>query len=395
MTPFTCIVVGGGYAGIHALQALRQSLGEQVKGREVRFILMDKQPHHLRKVLLFKPAAADMNITLPLKELFSEGVEVIQGTVSALEPTHRKLHYTDEDGATQSIGYDVIVLALGSVIREAAPAQGGITLSSIHAAATIRKLWLANLQQAVREPNAALRQRLLTLAVAGAGISGIETAAELAHAIRAAAVGLGLNPADVKVYLLNAQDTLLPNGPAKMARKLERSLADCGVTVLHRKKALHEQDGQLTLADGDVIPVGVCVWTLGLLPNPIVRSLGLPVTPEGQLVVDASYRVKGCSCIYSIGDCARIVDPASGQVDQMTCKEGNAQAARLGKIVFADLQGTAAPSHKSFMDFFCVGLGPNRGVVWTRYRGLDIILTGKIGWKIRQLTWNMASLIKS
>lgn len=122
--------------------------------------------------------------------------------------------------------------------------------------------------------------------------------------------------------------------------------------------------------------------------------MGLPLTKEGQVIVDASYRVKGAVGVYGIGDCAHIVDPNSGQADRLTCKEATGQAARLGKILLADLKGTPAPSHKSYMDFFCIGLGPERGMVWTRQWGLDIILTGKLGWKIRKFTWDMASLLK-
>lgn len=73
---------------------------------------------------------------------------------------------------------------------------------------------------------------------------------------------------------------------------------------------------------------------------------------EGYVIVDASYRVQGAQGVYSIGDCARIVDPASGRVDGKTCKEATAQAARLGKILSADIAGRPAPMHKEFIDFF-------------------------------------------
>lgn len=52
--------------------------------------------------------------------------------------------------------------------------------------------------------------------------------------------------------------------------------------------------------------VFLCVWTFGLLPNPTLRSFGLPLTPDGRIIVDASYRVKGAAGVYSIGDCAHI-----------------------------------------------------------------------------------------
>lgn len=192
----------------------------------------------------------------------------------------------------------------------------------------------------------------MTIAVVGAGISGIETSAELAYFIREDALLLGLDPSAVRIKLFNANKRLFLEGPAKIGLKLERSLDACGVTTLHGSRVLQEKEGVLTLSNGETMSVGLCVWTLGLLPNPMLQSIGLPITSEGYVVVDASYRVQGAQGVYSIGDCARIVDPASVRVDGKTCKEATAQAARLGKILSADIAGRQAPPHRGFIDFF-------------------------------------------
>ncbi|KZE43400.1 pyridine nucleotide-disulfide oxidoreductase [Brevibacillus parabrevis] len=390
MKEMTVVVVGGGYAGINAVKAIQDTW----KGRPARIVLIDKEPYHLRKVLLFKPAVSQTDIAIPLKTIFPAGVEFLQGTVVSVQGSAKMINYVDKGGKELTLAYDVLVLAVGSVARQAEPEQGGIALSDVTAAETIRNTWQQNMRLAVLEKRPEERQRLLTIAVAGAGISGIETASELAFSMRQEAQNLGIAPHEVTVYLLNAQNRLFTEGPVKMARKLEQALVDGGVTVLHGTKAIREQDGQLSLSTGPTLAVGLCIWALGLLPNPALRQMGLPLTTHGQLVVDESYRVAGAPFVYSIGDCARIVDPASGQADRMTCKEASGQAARLGKIILADLDGTQSPVHKSYMDFYCVGLGPERAIVWTRKWGVDIILTGKLGWKLRQFTWNIASMIK-
>ncbi|RNB87275.1 pyridine nucleotide-disulfide oxidoreductase [Brevibacillus fluminis] len=390
----TCVVVGGGYAGINAVQAICKTMGERITDRTMRVILIDKEPHHLRKVLLFKPAAQEEKIALPLNQVVPSEVQVIQGTVAGLNGTERNLMYFDQAGGQQYLNYDFLVLALGSTVRCADPALGGIALNSLEAAESIREMWRANLKKAQHEKGKDERQRLMSLAVAGAGISGIETSAELAHAMREEASRLGLDPEFVKVYLVNAKHALFPEGPAKMGHKLERALQDLGVTVINGQKALRAHNNKVELSGGSAIHAGLCVWTLGLVPNPLLGSLGLPLSAKGQLIVDASYRVAGMKGVYSIGDCAHIVDPQSGRADMMTCKEAKGQAARLGKVMLADLQGKPAPVHKSYMDIFCIGLGPGKGMVWTRQCGVNIILEGKLGWKFRQMTWNIASLIK-
>jgi NADH dehydrogenase len=392
MKQLTCIVVGGGYAGINAIKAIRKTFkGEAI---QLRLILIDKNPYHLRKVLLFKPAAGNEDIIIPLTRLFPEGVEFVQATVTIIESEERRLLYQDTEGNENSVNYDLLVVAAGSVVRQPDPAQGGMALASLDAAQKIREAWRANLKKAVKETNAKERQRLMAITIAGAGISGIETSAELAHFIREDAQQLGLDPGAVKINLINTNMRLFPDGPAKVGLKMERSLEACGVTVLHGSKVLQEKEGTITLSSGETMSVGLCVWMLGLLPNPMLQSIGIPVNSEGYVIVDESYRVQGVQGVYSIGDCARIVDPVSGRTDGKTCKEAIAQASRLAKVLSADLAGRPAPSHKGFIDFFCFGLGPEHGMAWTRKWGVDIIITGKLGWRLRKFTWDSASLLK-
>ncbi|MBP2000860.1 NADH dehydrogenase [Paenibacillus shirakamiensis] len=389
-----CIVVGGGYAGIHAIKAIRKTFEGKANKHALRIIVMDQNPFHTRKVLLFKPAVTNEDIRIPLTKLFPEDVEFIQGTAKNIESVDKKLNYQDGAGKLKSMHYDMIVVAIGSIVRQPDIAQGGIALASLDASHTIKETWHANLKKAFIETDATERQRLMTIAIGGAGISGMETAAELAHYVSKEAESIGLDPSRVRIHLFNSNKSLFPAGPSKVGLILERSLRTSGVTVTHDVKIVQENEGVLTLSSGKKIPVGLCIWTLGLLPNPMLRNFGLPITLDGHLIVDTNYRVEGACGVYSIGDCARIVDSASGQTDGKTCKEAIAQATRLAKIVLADLEGRPAPEHKRYMDFFCFGLGPNQGMAWTQICGFHFIFTGKLGRGLRKFTWNSASLLK-
>jgi len=394
MKVLTCVIVGGGYAGIHAIKSIRKAFRKKIGNSTLRLILIDKNPYHLRKVLLFKPAAGDKDIRIPLTRLLPVDVEFIQATVTQIESNEQRMLYQDTAGYEHLMNYDILILATGSIVSETDPAQGGIPLHDLDAARKIRKVWSENLKKAIKETVPTERRRLMTVAVAGAGISGIETSAELAHFVRADAESLGLDPNDVRIYLLNAHQRLFQEGPVKVGLKLERLLTNNGITIVHGKKVLQEKEGKLSLSNGETMNVGLCIWTLGLLPNPMLQNFGLPLTSKGYVIVDEGYRVHGVTGLYSIGDSAHITEPIKGQVDGKTCKEATAQAGRLGKIVLADIKGKPAPSHKRVIDFFCFGLGPGQGLMWTRQWGLDIVLTGKLGWWIRKITWNFASMVK-
>ncbi|CAG7658845.1 NAD(P)/FAD-dependent oxidoreductase [Paenibacillus allorhizosphaerae] len=394
MNDLTCIIIGGGHAGLGALKAMKDTTRNMANGRRIRFVLFDKQLGHVRKVLLFRPAASGEGIMVPWKRWHSEGIEFVQGTVKSVESGKKLIRYTDAQGCDAQMSYDLLVVTVGSIVRRPDPDQGGIAMTDPQAAAHIRERWRANLRKAAGESNLEERKRLMTITVAGAGISGIETSAELALAMQREAVALGLRSSDISVYLLNAQERLFPEAPEKVGRKLDQTLSECGVTVLHGRKAMREEAGVVKLNIGGCLAAGLCIWTIGLIPNPVLRGMGLPLTPDGQVLVDECYRVQGMPGVYSIGDCARIVDPRTGKADQMTCKEGGLQATRLGKIVMADLKGRPAPIHESVMDVFCIGMGESRGLLWARKWGLDIIITGKLAWKAKKLAWDLASTLR-
>ncbi|WP_373232420.1 NAD(P)/FAD-dependent oxidoreductase [Cohnella sp.] len=392
MNDLTCIVIGGGHAGLQALKAIKETTQGMMNGRRIRFVLIDNQPGHVRKMLLFRPAVGEEEIMIPWTHWFPEGVEFVQGAVTSVESGEKRICYRDTQGKDAQIRYDLLVVAVGSIVRRPDPDQGGVALTDPYTAADIRERWRGNLRKAADETNPEERKRLMTVAVGGAGISGIETSAELALAMRKEAAALGLKASDISVYLLNAQDRLFQDGPEIVGRKLEQTLNGSGVSVLHNCKAMREEAGAVTLSNGDRLPVSLCIWTIGLIPNPALRSMGLPLTSEGQVLVDECYRVQGAPGVYSIGDCARIFDPRDGKADQMTCKEGGIQADRLGKIVMADLEGRPAPVHKKLpLDFYCIGLGENRGLVWGRKWGLNMIITGRPAWKFRNIAWKAGS----
>lgn len=389
----TCIVIGAGYAGIHAVKEIRKQFKDHANKNKLRLVLIDRNPYHLRKVLMFRPAVTNEEIRIPLTKLFPEGVELVQATVTNIKAPEKMLLCLDSSGAEHELNYDMLVAAAGSVIRLPDPEQGGIALASLENAQKIRNVWLANLKQAASENRPKERERLMRIAIAGAGISGIETAAELAYYARRDAERLGLDPQALQIDLYNAHERLFLDGPAKVGVKLEQSLQAIGVSVMHNQRVIKEKDGVLWLSNGERRPVGLCIWTLGLLPNPMLHAIGLPVTHEGHVHVDDSYRVANMPGVYSIGDCARIVDPANGHVDGKTCKEAIPQAARLARIMLADREGRVAPAHKRYMSSFSIGLGPDRGLTWLNKWGMDFVITGKPSWKIKKFTWDTASMI--
>ncbi|MEW9701055.1 NAD(P)/FAD-dependent oxidoreductase [Paenibacillus sp. SI8] len=384
------VIVGGGYAGLNMVNSLLKQFDGQ---SHVRMTLIDKEPHHLRKVLLFQGAVEEKSLAIPFSSYFDGKVEILQAELASVEHEQQLVMLKHTSGRSEALRYDRLILCLGSKVVSAGPEQGGISLTDMDSSASIRAQLEHGVDSARQASEDAERRRLLSVAVVGGGITGIETTSELVCGLRNKAAAAGLDPALVSVTLVNSQARLLEAAPPHVSRRLEKELGELGVSVLHGARAAAFREGAVQLQGGGSISARTCVWTLGLRPNPLVRQLGLAVERNGKLQVDARYHVVGAENVYAIGDCAHVVDPATGQADGMTCKEAIPQAARLAKIIKAELAGDKGPEHAPFTNLFCIGLGPEKGFVWIQKWGLNLMITGKAGRQFRRMTWDMASLM--
>jgi len=391
----TVTIVGGGYAGIHAVKAVKAE--SERLGVPVRIVLLDQQAYHLKKVRLVQAAAVPTELRVPWEKLFAAGeAEFVQGRCLGLDAAARRVRYAEPDGTERSLAYDRLVLALGSVVRGAPEGAGGIALRGEDEAERIRRLVEANLAAAAGEPDSARRQALASVVIAGGGISGVETAAELMKAMKRQAAALAL-PAELPcVTLVLGGGRLVPLMTDGAAEKLEAKLRAIGVRIVRNVRVLRDAgDGAAELSDGRRLPSGCTIWTIGVEPNPAVRAFGLPTDASGRLLADAQFRVRGgYDTIYAIGDNAHIVD-AAGVECGMTCREAIQEAQHLGKVMLADIASRPAePYRAATRQQYCVDLGGGEGFAWIRHWGVDFTVGGALGGKVREYTWNLGSLMK-
>lgn len=388
------VILGGGFAGINLVNGLIKEFGHSI-GKDVKITLVDKNSFHFRKVLLFKMIIEEANLKVPLTRYCTNGVEYLKGEVTTFHHTQKTITLKMENEQNNTLQYDYLVVALGSVVQEVSSKLGGITLNSIKAALDIRQKLQSLILQAKAEENKEVRKGLLCVAIVGGGITGIETAAELTAWFKKEVQEAGLHSNEVEVILFDSKEHLLRGVPVKVNEKLVKELNRLGITIRSKTKVKQFEDGQILCADGTTYKVGECIWTPGVKVNPFIQTLQFPLTKEHQILVTDTYSIQGYPNIFAIGDCARIIDRKTNQVDGMTCKEAIPQAARLSKILKNEVYGNShSITHKAFpIKLYCISLGPDNGFVWAQKWGLDFTISGKMGARIREKTWDQASLL--
>ncbi|MGH3359429.1 MAG: NAD(P)H-quinone dehydrogenase [Nocardioidaceae bacterium] len=218
------------------------------------------------------------------RRLERESVRVLRGT-ARLEGAD-KVVATLDDGGTESLSADVVLLATGAhprVLPSAEP-DGERILT-----------W-----EQVYDLDA-LPERLI---VVGSGVTGAEFAG--------AYMTLGTD-----VALVSSRDRVLPGEDADAAAVLEEVFTRHGMEVLSRSRMQQVErtaDGVLvTLTDGRTVEGSHCLLALGSVPNSSelgLESAGVEVDDAGFISVDKVSRTSARG-VYAAGDCTGVLMLAS------------------------------------------------------------------------------------
>jgi NADH dehydrogenase len=295
------ILVGAGFGGLEATRKLARSA--------VDVTVIDRHNYHLFQPLLYQVATAALSpadIAEPIRVVLRrlQNATVLLDEVIGVDVAQRRVETCF--GAPKT--YDYLVLATGSQYTyfghndwpRLAPG-----LKSIDDATLIRRRVLLAFEEAETVTDPAVRQRLLTFVLVGAGPTGVEMAgalAELAHATLSRDFR-HINPQTAHILLVEAGPRVLSGFPEKLAAFARRSLKRMGVEIL-LDTPIEAIDARGVVARGERIEAANVIWCAGVEASPVARWLGAPAGQAGRVIVAPDLSVPGHPEIFVMGDAA-------------------------------------------------------------------------------------------
>ncbi|MGW4802126.1 NAD(P)/FAD-dependent oxidoreductase, partial [Nonomuraea sp. NPDC004297] len=267
------LVLGGGYTGVAA--AIR--LARRTRKAGVRVTLVNASPRFTERLRLHQTAAGARLVDHSLAGVLAgTGVEFALGRVAAIDPARRRVRL--DDG--RELGYDKLVHALGTVTDATVPgvAEHGHAYDD-HAAAVRLSRRLDSLGRG-------------TVVVAGGGLTGVETAAELAES----------RPSLRVVLLTRGRPGAMMGAGARAY--LDGALERLGVEVRAGVEITKVLPDGVELGGGELIHSDATVWTTGTRGLPLAAASGFSVDERGRIVVDAALRSVSHPDVYAVGDAA-------------------------------------------------------------------------------------------
>ncbi len=337
MSRTSVLVVGGGFAGFHAARTLAR------RAPEADITLLNPTDYFLYLPLLPEVAAGVLEprrITVSLATALPT-VRLVLGEARAVDPAARTVAYVGPEGGEDSLGYDRLVLAVGSV-NKLMPVPGVAEhahgFRGIPEAVYLRDHVTRQIEQAAIADDPAERTARTTFVVVGAGYTGTEVAAQgqlFTAALARRRPALAGTP--LRWLLLDLADQVLPGLDPRLSATADRVLRERGVEVRMGTSVEEATGDGVRLTDGQTVPTRTLVWCVGVRPDPFVDGLGLP-TQDGRLVVDEYLAVAGHPEILACGDAAAVPDlTRPGQSTAMTAQHAERQGRLAGRNLAADL----------------------------------------------------------
>lgn len=370
------VIVGGGFGGLYAAQALR--------GAPVRVTLIDRRNFHLFQPLLYQVATGGLspaNIASPLRAVLRRhsNTEVLLGEVVDVNVSARLVQLSDE-----SIPYDTLVVATGSTHHyfghpEWEPLAPG--LKTVEDATQIRRRILLAFETAEREPEPPERVPWLTMVVVGGGPTGVELAGALAELARHTLRNnfRTIDPARARILLIEGLDRVLPTYPRGLSAKAARALARLGVEVRTGTVVTEIRPEAVTLRTGDRterILARTVLWAAGVQASPLGRILardtGAALDRAGRIAVNPDLSLPGRPEVLVIGDLARVTQ-AEGQPLPGVAPVAIQGGRYVADLIRARLRGQTPPPFRYHDRGSMATIGRASAVAdlgWVRFNGL-------------------------
>lgn len=284
--------------------------------RPVVITLVNEQNNFTFTPMLVEAATSALeprHVTVPLRG-FLKRCSFVMAQVHSIDLQKQIVTVQPAFGDALPLEFDHLVLALGSITRMPdldGLSEHGYGLKSMSDAMALRDRAIQMLEIANLSPGHKQRRGWLTFAVVGAGYTGVEAAGEFNAFLREAVRYYPhVRESDVRVLLIQRGDRILETLDVKLSAKASKILTKHGVQILLNDSVKTVAENSLTLHSGQTVATHTLIWTAGVVPPPLLKSLDLPKNSHGYLDCDPDCRVKGRTNIWGIGDCASNPDPS-------------------------------------------------------------------------------------
>ncbi|MDQ5809324.1 MAG: NAD(P)/FAD-dependent oxidoreductase [Actinomycetota bacterium] len=336
------LIVGGGFGGYTAATDLchlvedREDIGVLVLAKNNFFTFWPMVPGIVSSDIDAR------NVAQPLRRaLIMAGASFRRAEVKSLDHERKVVQ---ADGGLE-FPYDHLVISVGGLpnfFGIPGVEEHSLQMRGVADAERIRNRVIERFEE-VSLTLGEVPQSKLTFVVIGAGATGVETAAEIHTLVHEnlAPDYPNIDPHRVRIYLIEGLPNILPELDPALRRAAHARMVNQRIEVMTNTLAEEITADCVRLRGGGTIPSENVIWTAGNRPNLNIELGDIPVDQRTGIKVDKYLRVEGYSDVWSIGDCAAVVDirQEDGKMVPPTAQAAIQQGHVVARNILATIDG--------------------------------------------------------
>lgn len=377
--------MGAGFGGLSFCKHFRHP--------DARITVVDRTNHHLFQPLLYQVAACGLSapeIAQPIRGILSKRPDITVLFNQAADFDLARQRVVLGNG---TLDYDYLVLALGGqtgYFGHPEWEQFAPGLKTLDDALRIRSQILLAFEQAENETDPVERDKLLTIVVVGGGPTGVELAGAFAELTRTVLNRdfRRIDPTKARIVLVEGSPRVLSHLPPDLSASAQRQLEVLGVQVRNNLHVKDIRNGEVELANGEIIRAGNILWAAGVSATPLTRKLGVELDRAGRVKVASDLSLPGHPEIFAVGDMALVLGEdgkAVPGVSPAAMQMGKHVAKIVAREIVAGAKPAARPAFKYWDKGTMATIGRSAAVAWIgRFK-----FSGLLAW----LAWLFIHLI--
>jgi NADH dehydrogenase FAD-containing subunit len=277
------VLAGGGHAHMVTLANLRRI----VDGGHTVTVIQPSEHHYYSGMgpgMLGGTYRAEEIRFATRRQVEALGGTFVLGRVVRIDARAQSVQLEGGD----TLPYDVLSCNLGSYVPSQMITSG---LEDIYPVKPIERLMEA--QARILELGA---QGSISVGIVGGGPSAAEIAGNVWRLTRRP----GMAPARIKIITGNI---LMPRHPEGVRRRVLRSLVKRGIEVIESRYIQEISTGKVVESSGKTHALDMIFDAVGVRPSDVFRSSGLPIGPDGGLLVNRYLQSTEYNNIFGGGDC--------------------------------------------------------------------------------------------
>jgi NADH dehydrogenase len=335
------VILGGGFGGVYTARHLEKLCKRRAN---VEVVLISRDNFLLMTPLLFEVCSGTLDIrhcSFPIRA-FLRTTRFAEALVQGIDLERRVVHLAAA-GGNRELAYDQLVLALGSRTNTVMipGSEHAFTFKTLADALLLRNHIIECFERADVEFDPEHKRSLLTFAIIGGGLVGVELFGELTAFVDGiCSLYKHVSRDEVRLVLLQGGDRIMP--------EINPTLAEYGARVLSKRRGaeirMHchvraVEPGKVHLPD-ETIAAETIVLAAGIVPNPVVADLPVAKDKRGHVEVDGTMRCPSHPEVWALGDCASIPGP-DGKPYPNLAQHALREAKALARNIVAVLDGLA------------------------------------------------------